>query len=159
MSWRDAQRPPSFRGAPFKIEANTRYGGRRGFTYEFAKGERSLDEDLGRRVSRVTVSAYVIGEDCLDQADALEAALQKEGGGLLVLPTMGRAIMRVEAPYQRVETKDQGGIVRFEMAFVRSQVGAGAPSASENTQAGMKAAADQTATAAELSAGSDDDWS
>lgn len=158
MSWRDEQRPPSFRGVPFKVQANTRIGGRRGFTYEFAKSERSVDEDLGRRVSRASVSAYVIGLDCLEQADELEAALQKEGGGLLVLPTMGRAILRCEV-YQRVETKDEGGIVRFEMNFVRSQTDAATPARPEDTQAVSKAAAGQAATAAELSAGTDDDWS
>lgn len=158
MSWRDEQRPPSFRGVPFKVQANTRIGGRRGFTYEFAKSERSVDEDLGRRVSRAIVSAYVIGLDCLSQADELEAALQTEGGGLLVLPTMGRAILRCEA-YQRIETKDEGGIVRFEMTFVRSQSGAGSQARPEDTQAASKAAAAEAASATELSAGTDDDWS
>lgn len=158
MSWREELRPPSFRGVPFKIEANTRFGGRRGFTFEFAKSERSSDEDLGRRVTRVAISAYVIGDDYLDQADDLEAALQREGAGLLVLSTMGQATMRCET-YQRIETKDQGGLARFEMIFVRSQVGVGAPSGRENTQAAARSAAAQNATAAELSAGSDDDWS
>ncbi|WP_267355627.1 MULTISPECIES: DNA circularization N-terminal domain-containing protein [unclassified Methylobacterium] len=158
MSWHDELRPPSFRGVPFKIEANTRYGGRRGFAFEFAKSDRSLDEDLGRRVTRVTISAYVIGSDYLDEADALEAALQKEGGGLLVLSTMGRAIMRCET-YQRTETKDQGGFCRFEMAFVRSQSGSAAPPPSEDTQSNAMAAALDAENAAALSAGTDDDWS
>lgn len=158
MSWRDEQRPASFRGVPFKVQANTRIGGRRGFTYEFAKSERSVDEDLGRRVSRASVSAYVIGLDCLEQADDLELALQAEGGGLLVLPTMGQAILRCEV-YQRIETKDEGGIVRFEMSFVRSQSGAVSQAPPEDTQAASRSAAAQTATASELSAGTDDDWS
>lgn len=158
MSWRDEQRPPSFRGVPFKVQANTRIGGRRGLTYEFAKSERSVDEDLGRRVSRASVSAYVIGLDCLAQADELEAALQTEGGGLLVLPTMGRAILRCEV-YQRIETKDEGGIVRFEMTFVRSQSGAASQARPEDTQAASTASAAQLADASVLSAGTDDDWS
>ncbi len=158
MTWRDELRPPSFRGVPFKIEANTRFGGRRGFTYEFAKSDRSSDEDLGRRVTRVAVSAYVIGDDYLDQADALERALLREGAGLLVLSTMGQATMRCEN-FQRVETKDQGGLARFEMTFVRSQIGVTASSGRENTQAAARAAAQQNASAAELSAGTADDWS
>lgn len=158
MSWRDELRPPSFRGVPFKLEANTRFGGRRGFTYEFAKSERSLDEDLGRRVSRVAISAYVIGDDCLEQADAFEAVLQGEGGGVLVLPTMGQAVMRCET-YQRGEAKDAGGMVRFEVSFVRSQIGGVVSAPPANTQANVNTQATQTATAAELSAGSADDWS
>ena len=157
MSWREEIRRPSFRGVPFKIEANTRFGGRRGFTYEFAKSERSLDEDLGRRVTRVVVSAYLIGDDCLDQADALEAALGREGGGMLVLPTMGQAVMRCDT-FQRVETKDAGGLVRFEMSFVRSQIGGSSSAPTENTQASSQQAATTLADAAELSANKPSSW-
>lgn len=158
MSWRDDLRPPSFRGVPFRLEANTRFGGRRGFAYEFPNGENSLDEDLGRRVTRIAVSGYVIGDDYDLNADDLEQALNEEGGGTLILPTLGRMTMRCET-YQRTETKDQGGIARFEMAFVRSQSGAAGSAPTENTQATSQAAAAQAASASELSAGTDDDWS
>ena len=157
MSWRDDLRPASFRGVPFKLEANSRTNGRRGFTYEFAKGDRSLDEDLGKRVTRVTVSAYVIGEDYDRQADALEAALNREGGGTLVLPTLGCMFMRCEFG-PRAERKEAGGIAYFEMAFVDAS-GSTAAVIGENTQVGAQNSADQLATASELSAGTDDDWS
>ncbi len=157
MSWRDELRPASFRGVAFKIAANSRTNGRRGFTYEFAKGDRSLDEDLGKRVTRVAVSAYVIGDDYDAQADELEAALNQEGGGTLVLPTLGRMFMRCEFG-SRAERKEEGGIAYFEMSFVDAR-GSTAAVIGENTQAKSKAAAAETATAAELSAGTDDDWS
>ncbi|MGU3475637.1 DNA circularization N-terminal domain-containing protein [Methylobacterium sp. D48H] len=157
MSWRDDLRPASFRGVPFYVAANSRTNGRRGFTYEFAKGDRSLDEDLGRRVTRVAVSGYVIGDDYDLQADALEAALNREGGGTLILPTLGRMFMRCEFG-PRAERKEEGGIAYFEMAFVDASGGTAALFG-ENTQAVSANFATQLADASELSAGTDDDWS
>ena len=157
MSWRDALRPASFRGVPFKLAANSRTNGRRGFTYEFAKGDRSLDEDLGRRVTRVAVSGYVIGDDYDLQADALERALNREGGGTLILPILGRMFMRCEFG-PRAERKEEGGIATFEMAFVDASGGTAVVPA-ENTQANAMAAALDAENAAALSAGTDDDWS
>ncbi|GEP09806.1 DNA circularization N-terminal domain-containing protein [Methylobacterium gnaphalii] len=157
MSWRDELRPPSFRGVPFRIEANTRFGGRRGFTYEFAKSERSLDEDLGRRVTRVVVSAYVIGDDYTDQAEALEDALNREGGGTLILPTLGSMFMRPDAPFSRIETREQGGIARFEISFVDAG-GSTSQLFTENTQAAANTAASTLSDDTDLSAGNDTDW-
>jgi prophage DNA circulation protein len=157
MSWRDDLRPASFRGVPFYVAANSRTNGRRGFTYEFAKGDRSLDEDLGKRVTRVSVSGYVIGDDYDLQADALERALNREGGGTLVLPTLGRMFMRCEFG-PRAERKEEGGIAYFEMAFVDASGGTAAI-IGENTQATSSTSAAQLADASELSAGTDDDWS
>ena len=154
MSWHDDLRPPSFRGRKFKLDANTRLGGRRGFTYEFAKSNRSLDEDLGRRVARVVVAAYTIGDNYHREADALEEALKREGGGQLVLPILGSMFMRCET-YGRTETREQGGMARFEIAFVdasgstntlytentRGAVATAAQTLSERTRASAAAAA------------------
>lgn len=156
MSWRDDLRPASYRGVPFYVAANSRTNGRRGFTYEFAKGDRSLDEDLGKRVTRVAVSGYVIGDDYNAQADALERALNREGGGTLILPILGRMYMRCEFG-PRAERKEEGGIAYFEMAFVDARGGTAA--STENTQANAIAAALDAENAAALSAGTDDDWS
>jgi len=157
MSWRDDLRPASFRGVPFYVAANSRTNGRRGFTYEFAKGDRSLDEDLGKRVTRVSVSGYVIGDDYDLQADALERALNREGGGTLILPILGRMFMRCEFG-PRAERKEEGGIAYFEMAFVDAS-GGRAVASTDNTQANAMAAALDAENAAALSAGTDDDWS
>jgi len=156
MSWRDDLRPASYRGVPFYVAANSRTNGRRGFTYEFAKGDRSLDEDLGKRVTRVSVSGYVIGDDYDLQANALERALNREGGGTLILPILGRMFMRCEFG-PRAERKEEGGIAYFEMAFVDASGGI-ATASGENTQANSIAAALTAENAAELSAGTDDDW-
>lgn len=155
MSWRDELQPASFRGVPFHVAANTRGGGRRGFTYEFAKSERSLDEDLGRRVTRITVSAYLIGDDYNAAADDLENVLTTEGGGLLILPILGQQRMRCEI-YNRSERKEEGGFAVFECSFVASNTAPLVPG--DNTQAAVEAKAQTAADAIDLSAGKDSDW-
>ncbi|GJD58350.1 DNA circularization N-terminal domain-containing protein [Methylobacterium dankookense] len=117
MSWRDELRPASFRGAPFHVEANNFASGRRGISYEFPKRDDTLDEDMGRRVRRRAVTGYVIGPDYQDQAEALERALETEGGGLLVLPLMGQQVMRCDG-FNRSERKTNMGEAVFEMTFV-----------------------------------------
>lgn len=156
MSWRDELRPASFRGVAFKVAANAKSGGRRGITYEFPKRDDTLDEDMGRRARRRIVSGYVIGPDYDAAADELEAALEREGGGLLVLPVMGQGTFRCEA-YTRNESKEQGGMATFEMTFVTAGT-AGFQLFQANTQGGVQAQAAETASAAELSAGKDTDW-
>lgn len=156
MSWRDALQPASFRGIPFEVEVNARGGGRRGFVYEFAKSDNSLDEDLGRRVRRINVSAYLIGADYDLAADALEAALESEGGGLLVLPTMGQQRMRCEA-YTRSERREAGGFATFEIGFVTSNTTQATPT--PNTQAAVRAQAQTAQAQIDISAGDDSDWS
>ncbi len=155
MSWRDELQPASFRGVPFHVAANTRGGGRRGFTYEFAKSERSLDEDLGRRVTRVTVTAYLIGAFYHREADALENALTREGGGQLILPILGPQRMRCEI-YNRAERKEEGGFALIECAFVASNTRPLV--ATENTQAAVQGQAQAAGDEIDLAAGKDSDW-
>lgn len=142
MAWRDELRPASFRGVPFHVEANARTAGRRGILFEFPKRDDPLDEDMGGRARRIMVSGYVIGPFYNDNADALEAALNTEGGGLLVLPAMGQQIMRCD-PYTRSERKQEGGMAVFEMAFSP----AGEPGFSLFTEATQQAVRKSAATA------------
>lgn len=159
MSWRDDLRPGSFRGVPFKWAANSRTLGRRGFTYEFAKSDRFLDEDLGRRAPRIPLACYVLGEDYHRQADRLEQALNKEGGGLLVLPIMGQGIYRCEAG-TRSERKEEGGFAVFECTFTISQSSGSAQAgpSEENTQSLTEEAAYEAGSASEEAVEKDSDW-
>lgn len=156
MAWQDDLQPASFRGVPFKVEANAYSSGRRGITYEFPKRDDTLDEDMGRRARRRIVAGYVIGPDYQDEAQALERALETEGGGLLVLPLMGQQTMRCES-FNRSERKSEMGIALFEMVFAP----AGNPGFnlfSEATQQGVEAQAQSAGDAIDISAGKDSDW-
>lgn len=117
MPWRDRLLPASFRGVEFKVDTAGKAGGRRGVTHEFPKRDTPSDEDLGRRAKRWAVSGYVIGPDYDLQADALEEALNREGHGMLVHPTMGQMLVRCDV-YTRGERRTEGGMATFDMTFI-----------------------------------------
>lgn len=156
-AWKRALRPASFRGVPFKIDVTGVASGRRGQTYEFPKRDAPEDEDLGRRAYRLVFTGWVIGDDCLDRADALEAALIAEGAGRLIHPTRGGLRVRCES-YSRTERRAEGGMVSFDLIFVEAPASSAAAAPREDTQAGVGKTADDLSTASVLSAGSDADW-
>ncbi|WP_407529439.1 DNA circularization N-terminal domain-containing protein [Methylobacterium oryzisoli] len=147
MSWRDSLRPASFRGVVFQIQASTKGGGRRGITHEFPKRDEPLDEDLGRRARRRTVTAYLIGDDYDAQADELEEALEQEGPGLLVHPTMGQMQARPDT-WARTEHKDQLRYCVFEMVFVEARNTSYRDLISEPTQGAVNDKATEAESAA-----------
>jgi prophage DNA circulation protein len=152
MSWRDRLRPASFRAVGFYVDAGTKIGGRRGVTFEFPKRDSPLDEDLGRRARRRGISGYLIGDDYDREADALEAACETEGAGLLIHPTMGPMRARCET-YNRVETKAELRFCRFDMMFVEAPDGAYASLISAPTQSQVTEKADAAETTATTAAG------
>ena len=156
MSWRDNLRPASFRGVPFHVEANGYSSGRRGIAYEFPKRDETIDEDLGRRVRRRIVTGYVIGPFYQIEAFALERALEREGGGLLVLPLMGQQTMRCEVFARNERNKELGSAV-FEMTFVASGP-AGFSLFTEATQQIVGTLADRATSAITASVARATDW-
>lgn len=136
--------PASFKGVPFKIEAGSKSGGRRAATFEFAKHNTPYTEDMGRRARRLAITGYVLGDTYVLERDTLIAALESEGPGILVHPTLGA--LNVLGSYQTSETRQRGGICTIEMAFVEAGV---APSASviDDTQSLVATAADDAGAA------------
>jgi prophage DNA circulation protein len=108
-----------FRGAEFKVDANSRGSGRRAVVHEFPKRDKPYAEDMGRRARRFPITGYVIGPFYKEFRDDLMAALEAEGPGLLILPTLGEYMVQVEQ-YTVRETRQAGGYAEFEMAFVEA---------------------------------------
>lgn len=124
MSWRDSLRPPSFRGAEFKIETGARGGGRRQAVHEFPKRDEPYAEDMGRRARKFQVNAYFVqsprnGFDYTAERDALIAALEQEGPGLLIHPTMGEFDVSVDT-YNVSERRTTGGYCEIDIQFVEA---------------------------------------
>jgi prophage DNA circulation protein len=138
-AWRASLRPASFRGAGFKVDINTRNGGRRTTLHQFPKRDDPESEDMGRQARRFTISGYVVGPDFLAQRDALILALEAEGAGQLVHPTMGEFQVN-PGEYSSVERRERGRVVEFEMVFFEAgnQVGT---SGLDDTQAAVNTAA------------------
>lgn len=119
MTWRDSLRPASFRGVQFHRDSGNAAGGRRLAPHEFPKRDTPYVEDMGRAARRWVITAYLIGPNFNFEADDLVDALEAEGPGLLIHPTMGE--MRVvSGPYSRVETREKGGMATFELQFLEA---------------------------------------
>lgn len=136
--WKLRLQPASFRGVEFKVDVDSRAGGRRAVMFEFPKRDTPYAEDMGRRAKRFTVTGYVIGSDYVFQRDALIAALEAEGPGLLVHPLLGEDMVQVD-PYIVRETRQAGGMAEFEMTFL--EAGEAAISISDDTRAAVADAA------------------
>lgn len=122
--WRARLAPASFNGAPFKVAVDSRAGGRRLVLHEFPKRDTPYTEDMGRRARHVTVHAYVIqsahnGFDYEPERDALIAALEVEGPGILIHPTLGIDTVEVDT-YSVSESQERGGIAEFEITFIEA---------------------------------------
>lgn len=94
--WLNAFRPASFRGVPFKVDIEGAEGARRLSVSPIAYAETSVIEDMGRSPRRYDLSAYLAGDIADFEAQALVAALDRKGQGLLVLPMLPPALARVE---------------------------------------------------------------
>jgi prophage DNA circulation protein len=114
--WRARLRPASFRGVPFHVEVGGRSAGRRLAFHEFPKRDVPYTEDLGRRGRAFPITGYCIGPFYLDERDDLLEALDEEGAGTLVHPTLGEFEVKV-GQCAAQERRERGGYVEIEMQF------------------------------------------
>ncbi|GGC70845.1 DNA circularization N-terminal domain-containing protein [Chelatococcus reniformis] len=151
--WRDRLRPASFRGAQFHVEAGVRASGRRIAMHEYAKRDDPYAEDLGRRARRHPISAYLVGADYQAPRDQLIDALEREGAGMLVHPTLG-SFRVVCGGYSVRESRERGGFCEFDIEFLESG-STGADRFFEDTAANVVNKSDDAAAAAAGRAGED----
>ena len=117
----------SFRGVPFFVESSDRTGGRRAVVHEFPLRDDPYVEDLGRRARSFPVDGYVLGDDYLDQRDALLEALEETSGpGELVHPYHGTRKAICERFTVR-ETVAECGMARVSMEFTETPAQAVTP--------------------------------
>lgn len=128
MAWRDQYQQGSFRGAPFRTEAEERSGGRRVVSHEFPGRDDPVTEDLGKRAKTFSIDCHVIGAEFLKHRDDLLNALEAAGPGLLVHPQYGR-MMAVVFDYSCSTNTEEGGIARFRITFGEAGQAVSAPSA------------------------------
>jgi prophage DNA circulation protein len=130
--------------APFHVDANSRTSGRRVVLHEFPKRDTPYAEDMGRSARRFPVTGYVIGPDYQIWRELLVLALEAEGPGLLILPTLLQrdTILVQPREYTVRETRQAGGMAEFEMQFV--EAGQAGFSSNIGSQQQANAAADST---------------
>lgn len=142
MSWRD--RIPttqgSFRGAEFFVESDDGAFGRRTQTHDYPKRDKPYVEDMGRASREITFDAVIIGPDYDRARDALIAALEQPGPGMLVHPYYGTLRVTLTAPARKHETTREGGKCTFTITCVEGG-DLVFPSAVTDTAAGVQAKA------------------
>lgn len=118
--WRTQSPQVEFRGVKFYLAANVLEGGRSAVVHSFPMSEDPpFVEDLGRRGHRLQVDGFLVGDDCLDQRDALIAALNRPGLGELRHPTLGVRRAVAEA-WRTRESNPRGGLVELSIDFLET---------------------------------------
>lgn len=118
MGWQDLLQQPSFRGVPFQVDSDDMDIGRRTETFEYPQRDKPSTEDYGRRKREIKLRAWVCGDDWVAQRDALVAAIETKGAGVLIHPSFGE--MNVNATEGcRVSHNDKDGrMAYFDLEFV-----------------------------------------
>lgn len=119
MSWLDRYRQASFRKVPFYVTAHERSGGRRVATHEYPNVDKPEGEDMGKRASKFSLDAYILGDDYDLARDNLIEALDKKGSGTLVHPYLGTFQVSCDGFTIR-ETIAEGRIARFSIHFIET---------------------------------------
>ncbi|HBT2489149.1 TPA: DNA circularization protein [Klebsiella aerogenes] len=118
--WRDRLRDASFRGVPFSVEDDDASFGRRVQTHEYPNRDKPFTEDLGRATRRLTVNAYVIGDDYADKRDRLIVAAETMGPGTLVHPQYGEMQGSIDGQIRVSHSNAEGRMARITFEFVES---------------------------------------
>lgn len=120
-AWLDLLQPASFRGVPFQVEGIEHQAGDNVVLREYPFQDLPTVFRMGEGAEEIKFSAYVIGDDYMDQRDRLREVLT--GDGVLIHPTAGTMRVFVSGKYTIKENPTaEGGMARFDLAFVRAEV-------------------------------------
>lgn len=111
--------PASFRDVPFHVGTHDLGAGRRVQVHEYPQRDKPFVEDLGRATRELEFTAVLVGEDYVDQVNALLKALETPGPGTLVHPWLGE--MEVALKDKGRVSFDSGlGKATLQLSFVES---------------------------------------
>lgn len=111
----------SFRGVNFFVKSAKSTVGRKVAIHEFPGADVGSADDLGQRVRRYRLEAYVLGGGYMAQRDKLTKEFETAGPGLLVHPFWGRFVVTVDSPVEIEEAWEEGGGAKFTLSV--AQVG------------------------------------
>ncbi|WP_241700976.1 DNA circularization protein, partial [Cronobacter sakazakii] len=118
--WRARLQSASFRGVPFEVESDEGIFGRRVQVHEYPNRDKPFTEDLGRAARRITINAYLIGDDYPEKRDRLIAAIETEGAATLVHPYYGEMKGNVDGQVRVTHSNQEGRMCRVSFQFVES---------------------------------------
>lgn len=113
-------RPGSYNGVPFFATTADTDSGRRVAVTEYPQRDKANADDMGAKARRFTLEMLVLGEDCLEQRDALAAMLEMPGRGELIHPWRGKlAVIPVSVRTREAATERR--IARLTVEFVEAE--------------------------------------
>lgn len=120
-TWLEQLKPASFRNVPFQVDGIEHQAGDNVVLREYPFQDLPTVFRMGEAAEEIKFSAYVIGDDYLEQRDRLREVLT--GEGVLIHPTAGSLRVFVAGKYTIKENPAaEGGIARFDLTFVRAEV-------------------------------------
>lgn len=150
----------AFRGVPFYVAESERGGGaRRVAIHEFPFRDLPWVDDLGRGARTFRIEGYVLGDDCVEQRNRLQDALENRAEpGELVHPYWG-TLHAICTGLGIRESANDGRLVSFSIEFVETpaQFVFLTDQSDPETSIALAADASLAATLAELEAGYDTD--
>lgn len=120
MSFFDEMLPASYRGVPFVVLGTEAENGRRTALHEYPYKDVGWPEDLGRSLRRIEIVGFLIGDNVIAQRDAMIAACETAGDGLLIHPTYGSMQVNLLTPLRSGERWDKGRYVELRFGFIEA---------------------------------------
>lgn len=117
MVWRDRLQLASFRNVNFFTESHSFSGSRNIATYEFPGSEDFATDDLGKKVNSYSISAYIFGDDYMEQRDALLSAVQEPGSGTLIHTYLGNLEVFCST-WSLSENDQEGRFAKIDLTFI-----------------------------------------
>jgi prophage DNA circulation protein len=115
--WYQQLVPGSWRGVGFVLDASEGKMGRRTAMHEYPYRDTVWVEDLGRLPRRFAFQAFIVGDDCYQQRNAMVQACEQPGVGTLVHPTFG-SVQCVLIDFSTIDRRERGRIVELSFQFV-----------------------------------------
>ena len=109
----------SFRGVPFKVIAARVKKGRRWAIHEYPYVDGGWPEDLGRALRTYSFTAYLVGDLVPVMQNLLDNAIETEGPGLLIHPTLGALQVGLLSAGTAVH-RDHMRVIEIELEFVEA---------------------------------------
>ncbi|WP_353191958.1 DNA circularization N-terminal domain-containing protein [Pandoraea pnomenusa] len=119
-TWLNQLRTASWRDVPFQVDTTEMTDGDNTVLREYPFQDLPTVFRMGAGANEIKFSAYLIGDDYLDQLGKLRQVLT--GDGVLVHPTQGSIRCWCNGKYTVKEAPtSEGGCARLELSFVRAE--------------------------------------
>ena len=133
----------SFRGIPFVVRESRIRRGRRTALHEYPYSNVVWVEDLGLGTRTISFNGFLVGDNVAQQRDALAAAAETAGGGMLVHPTLGSMVVSL-MDFAAAERWDAGRVVEIELSFVQTSNAQSPTSVLADLESALGISADST---------------